>query len=279
MFPAGGFRAGLKTKIVGGRVLAFDTIGSTNDHLLALAREGAPEGIVVIAETQTEGRGRFGRGWSSPPGCNLYFSVLLRPSLSPASLPQITLVAAVSLCETLRETTDLDVRVKWPNDLVIGEKKICGILTEMTTRGKAAGAAVLGVGLNVNMEDALIPEGLRGIATSLCCEAGRRFDRSALLRRLLVSLDGDYRLFLREGFEPFRDRFAEHSSILGKEVRVEAAGRRMEGKAAGIDREGMLLVATEGGESIRVASGEISLLPVRLAGKADRGSLPSAGDG
>ncbi len=258
MFSADTVRRGLETVILGRELYCLDRIGSTNDHVLQLAREGAREGIVIVADTQEGGRGRLGRSWVSPSGCNLYFSILLRPQLAPSVLPQITLTAAVSLCETLRTATNLDVRIKWPNDLMIGRKKICGILTEMTTRGEAVEAAVLGIGLNVNMEERLIPEALQGIATSLSCEAGRRFDRSVLLQKLLVSLDGDYRLFLREGFEPFRDRFAEHSLILGYQVCLEVAGRRVEGEAAGIDREGMLLVATEGGEIIRVISGEVS---------------------
>jgi len=262
IFSAERVTAGLDTKVIGREVQVFETLGSTNDHLMELARSGADEGVVVTADGQAKGRGRFDRDWISPPGCNLYFSILLRPQLVQAALPQITLMAAVSLCETLRETTDLPVLIKWPNDLWIGEKKVCGILTEMTSRGGKTDAVILGVGLNVNMEEGSSSAELREIVTSLSCEGGRILDRLLLLQRILNALDRDYRRFLQKGFAPFRGRFEEYSLTLGKRIGVVVSGRRMEGEAVGIDREGLLKFLTEGGQVVRISSGEISF-PLR----------------
>ncbi len=258
MFSAENISEGLETEVVGKEIFTFETLASTNDDLMERARAGAAEGVVVVADKQTKGRGRFDRSWSSPSGCNLYFSILLRPRLFPAALPQITLTAAVSLCETLRAATNLEVQIKWPNDLWIGRRKICGILTEMTTRGETVEAVVLGIGLNVNMEDPIIPEALQGIATSLSCEAGRRFDRARLLQKLLVSLDRDYRLFLREGFEPFRKRFAERSLTRGRDVTTSVSGREVFGRTVGVSRNGGLLIREKDGRVLELHSGEVS---------------------
>jgi len=279
MFAVDTMKAGLATEIFGRDLHCFGSIDSTNDYAMKMAREGVPEGTLIVADSQSRGKGRQGRCWVSPPGCNLYFSAVLRPMLAPAALPQITLMAAVSLCETLRVTTDLAVQIKWPNDLWIGAGKVGGILTEMSVRGDEVLFVVLGIGLNVNLSMEEVPTELRDTATSLLCEAGRRFDRASLLQRLLVSLDRDYLLYRREGFEPFRDRFSDLSLTLGKQVCLEVTGRRVEGRATGIDREGMLLVATGGGESIRVTSGEISFSSVDLVEKVDRRLFFDEGDG
>ncbi len=259
MFSAERITEGLATEVIGKQVFTFDRIGSTNDHAMKQAREGAAEGRVVVADSQELGRGRFDRSWLSPPGCNLYFSILLRPQLAQAALPQMTLMAAVSLCETLRETTNLPVLIKWPNDLWIGEKKVCGILTEMTSRGSATGAVILGIGLNVNMEEERIPKALQGTATSLSCAGGRHFDRAELLQQLLRSLDRDYCLFLLKGFEPFQKRFANFSLTEGKKILSEVSGRRLSGWAIGVSLQGGLLIREENGHVQELLSGEVTI--------------------
>jgi BirA family biotin operon repressor/biotin-[acetyl-CoA-carboxylase] ligase len=252
-------REGLATSRIGRDVRVFSLIDSTNDHVLELGRQGVPEGTLVVAESQRRGRGRLGRRWESPPGCNLYFSVLLRPPLAPVAMAQITLMSGVSLCEALRGATGLDVMIKWPNDLWICGRKVGGILTETAARGKTVPFVVVGIGLNVNLSEKEIPEELEETATSLFLAGKRRFDRVALLRILVQALDRDYLLFLEEGFEPFRRRFAAYSLTVGRTVSLEQAGREVQGTAEGITRTGALQVREKNGALLEVLSGDVTL--------------------
>ena len=251
----------LDTAVIGGAIRYVEEIDSTNRLAMDLGRGGEPEGTVVVAEAQTEGKGRLGRAWASPPGWNLYFSVLLRPPISPESLARITLVTAVSLCQALRSETGLPVQIKWPNDLWVHGKKVGGILAEMSADMDQVRYAVVGVGINVNFPLSALPSSLKDTATSLSQAAGRTFSRVALLRALLKSMDKDYGLFCREGFAPFRDQWTGLSITSGQKVRVALPGEMMEGTAVGINDQGALAVKRRDGVLCHVVSGDVSLMP------------------
>lgn len=248
----------LGTELFGRRLIAVATTGSTNDLASDAARGGASEGTVVIAEAQTAGRGRLGRAWQSEPGINLYMSVLLRPELGPAEAPRLSLLAGVAVAEAL-EAEGLEVSIKWPNDILVGRRKIAGILTEMEAEADRVRAVVVGIGVNLNStEDDFLPE-LRDKATSVLIESGHRADRPAFAARLLGSFERHYRDFSRQGLAAVVADWNRRSCLDGQRVRVTQAGATVEGLCVGIDSDGALLVKQGDGESRRVVAGDVSL--------------------
>lgn len=246
-------------KVIGHTLIYEREVSSTNEVVHSLARLGNPEGIVVLAERQTHGRGRLGRTWISTPGKSLTLSVLLRPPIPPARAPQLTLVTAVALAAGLRSETGLPVQVKWPNDLRIGGRKTGGILTEMAGTGRTIGHVVIGIGLNVNPDPGGFPEEIRHTATSLAEAAGAPLPRQRILEVVMDSLDHAYVRYLDEGFEPIRESWEVLSDTIGREVTVREHGRVVRGAARGIDDEGFLLVEAFDGTISRVVSGDVSL--------------------
>ncbi len=238
----------------------YPHLGSTNTGARRLAEKGAPGGTVVLADTQSAGRGRRGRSWHSPPGKGIYFSLLLRPpGTSPAAAAPLTLAAAVAVARQLRECTGVEVAVKWPNDLLIGSKKMGGILAEARADGQALRYLVLGIGLNINHRAEDFPSELRRRATSLYLESGLTFERTALFLDLLKDLRRCLDLFFKEGFAPFQPPWKELSATLGKEVKLAGAGRgeAVQGKAVDLDVEGALLIEDDRGRRHRIFCGEI----------------------
>ena len=194
-------RDGLKTSIFGReRIDHFPVIDSTNVHARMIADRGAPEGTVVVAEAQLKGKGRRGRSWFSPAGEGIYVSVILRPRVAPSEAPQLVLMAAVAAAEALLAHAALPVSVKWPNDILVGGKKIAGILTEMRLAGDRIDHVVIGMGVNVNTPAESLPPEIAAIATSLCADTGRTFSRAGLLRTYLEKLEGWYALFRERAF-------------------------------------------------------------------------------
>jgi BirA family biotin operon repressor/biotin-[acetyl-CoA-carboxylase] ligase len=247
-----GFNAGL---LCAHGIHYFPRLGSTNDQARRLAEDGAPGGTVVLADAQSAGRGRRGRAWHSPPGKGLYFSLLLRPpEMSPPAAAPLTLAAAAAAARKLRQSTGVPVAVKWPNDLLVGAKKLGGILTEARCNERALLYIVLGMGLNVNHRAEDFPPELRGSATSLYLERGIAFERIALLLDLLEDLRRSVELFFQEGFAPFLPLWKELSATLGREVRLAGGGA---GKAVDLDADGALLVEDEQGRRRRLTCGEI----------------------
>jgi BirA family biotin operon repressor/biotin-[acetyl-CoA-carboxylase] ligase len=245
-----------------GQVLhCFDELASTNDTAKQLAEEGAAHGEVVIAERQTAGRGRRGRAWISPPGRNLYFSVVLRPDLPPQRAPEITLVASVALCHAVRRA-GADAGIKWPNDLVVDDRKLCGILTEMAADPDRVQWVVLGAGVNLNTRPEDFPEELRSIATSVAAERGQPVPRALFAAAAFALLEEWLDRHAEGGFAAVRDEWRVLSDTLGREVRVTAEGREIRGLAEDVDESGALLVRTGGGlEAVR--SGEVMHLRAR----------------
>jgi BirA family biotin operon repressor/biotin-[acetyl-CoA-carboxylase] ligase len=250
---------GLKTLTFARRVHCLESTDSTNRVASDLAGQGAEEGELVIADTQTRGRGRLGRSWISPPKSNLYFSLILRPSIIPSAIAQITLMAAVSLSESLSKQTALPVRIKWPNDLWVNGKKAAGILTEMSGEMDRVRHVVLGVGININMPKEELPPDLRRLATSLSIEAGRTFSRVRLLQGILEALEKDYLFFCKDGFQSFQERWMKASIKSGHPVHVQMPHREISGRVLGINNQGYLQVETKDGIVEDVVSGDVTL--------------------
>ncbi len=251
----------LNTHDLGQTLHWYEELGSTSDRAKELADEGADPGTVVVAETQTAGRGRRGRVWASPPRRNLYFSVILRPELPPARAPELTLVASVALCDALRQA-GVQAGIKWPNDLLVSGRKIAGILTELAAEPDRVHWVVVGAGVNVNARAEDFPEELRAAATSVLLERGQAAPRALFAAACFTALEEWLDRHAEDGFGPVRDAWRERSVTLGREVIVEADGREIAGTAEDIDESGALLVRSRAGVE-RILSGDVTLLRAR----------------
>lgn len=251
----------LNTHDVGQVLHWFREVGSTNDVAKQLADEGASHGEVVIAEAQTAGRGRRGRSWSSPPGRNLYASVVLRPELPPTRAPELTLLASVALCQAVRQA-GVSASIKWPNDVLARGKKLAGVLTEMGAELDQVQWVVLGFGVNVNAAAEDFPPEVREVATSLALERGEAVPRALFAAATLTTLEEWLDRHAAEGFAPVRDAWRSLSDTLGREVRVRGGGEEVVGVATDIDEGGALLVRTPAGLR-HVYSGDVETLRAR----------------
>lgn len=251
-------RPGIRTGRFGTVLLSFSEIDSTNRLLLDLAAQGYPEGTVAQADSQTHGRGRQGRSWITPPGRALAFSVLLRPRLRPKDLPWITLMAAVAVARAL-EGFRLGPGIKWPNDILLGGKKICGILTEMGPAQDNEPSVVLGIGLNVNQAHQDFPVGLRRSATSLRVATKKEWDRDRLLGALLDRLEEEYERLSKGQVARLIAEWGRRNVTLGREVRVDQGREAFLGTAVGLDRNGALVLRLKSGEVRRILSGDVAV--------------------
>ena len=233
---------------IGARIVALAETTSTNAVAFRLAEEGAAEGTVVIAEQQTGGKGRLGRVWASPPGVNLYCSIILRPPIQPVAAPQLTFLSVIAVARAMEKLTPVLTRIKWPNDLLVNGKKIAGLLNEMSAETDKVNFVILGIGVNLNMDAAQFPAELRHPATSLFLETGSRVDRTEFARVLLEELDTLYAVFLEQGYDPARQEWLERSRLAGALVTVTDNGTVRRGRVSGIDAYGALLL--DSGEQI-----------------------------
>jgi len=252
-------RDGLHTKWLGRNILFLNEVDSTNRLAKELAMHGAPEGMVVIAETQTRGRGRLGRKWVSPIG-GLWFSIILRPNLHPAEAVKLTFLAGLAVAKVLSERLGLKVETKWPNDVLVNGRKICGILTEMSTARETVNFVVVGIGINVNFDvENVLPEALRKTATSLESELGRKIQLEELFRILLEELENLYEQFIREGFDPILRKWKNYARFLGCQVEVISATEKLRGLALDVNNDGALVVRLEDGTIKKVFFGDVSI--------------------
>lgn len=235
----------LETSWIGKPYHYFPQIGSTNDEALRLAAQGSPHGCVVVAEEQTAGRGRLRRPWISPARHGIYLSLILRTSLPIRQAPQSTLVAALSLVRVLSARYRLGAVVKWPNDVLIGGRKVTGILTEMQSDQDMIRFLVIGIGINVNHTPDELTGPLRYPATSLAIESGNPIKRQDVLLAFLHRFEQDYEQFLRKGFSAVLPDLEEASGILGKTIKVHCGEKILRGKAVGFTHEGALRLLTE----------------------------------
>ncbi|MBM3307297.1 MAG: biotin--[acetyl-CoA-carboxylase] ligase [Candidatus Eisenbacteria bacterium] len=244
--------------VVGRRVVRVASVGSTNTELRALADAGEPEGTVLVADEQTAGRGRAGRPWFSPAGRGLWFSFLLRPNRPAAEVAGLSVATALSVASALRGAPGVDARVKWPNDIVVGGRKLGGVLLESRqAAGGAVESVIVGVGINVNVAPDEFPAEIALSATSLSTLLGRRVSRQETLRSLLERLDADARLFAESGLTAFRARWLELSATLGRPVEAATAARTVRGTAVDLSPDGALVVETDDGRRTEVRHGDV----------------------
>ena len=238
-------------------VVHYKEVDSTNAEARRLSVEGAESGLVVTAKKQTAGKGRRGRSWESPADENLYFSILLRPSLEPEKAPMLTLVMAYSVAKSLQKE-DIQVLIKWPNDLVCSGKKVCGILTEMNLSGAQVEDVIVGVGLNVNTMK--FPDELEDKATSLRKETLRELECGELLQLILKEFDKQYQRFLEnQNLEFLQEDYNAMLINRDREVMVLEPSKEYLAKALGINKFGELLVQKEDGSTEAVFAGEVSV--------------------
>jgi BirA family biotin operon repressor/biotin-[acetyl-CoA-carboxylase] ligase len=248
-----------KTRIVGRDIQVFERTTSTNDVIEKLARDGVKEGAVVFAESQTKGRGRLGRKWISPERKGLWFSILLRPDLRPQEATQLTVASATALRRAIQNVTGLSPEIKWPNDILIGGKKVAGILTELSAELDHVRHVILGVGVDVNLGAGEFPPELRKLATSLKIESGRAFSRPELAATILRELDFDYARICAGKFTAVADEWEAHCTTIGRDVTVQIGGRKLRGRAESLDDDGALLLRTEHGRLEPITGGDVTL--------------------
>lgn len=225
---------------------------STNDEAKKLASEGAPEGTVVTADVQTAGRGRRGRTWMSPAG-NLYLSVILRPKIAPAAAPPLAPAMGLAVALAIEEVAPLSARIKWPNDVMVSDRKVAGILVESMLSGSTLDAVIVGIGVNVGSE---LPAEIAEIATTLSREAVRNVRKSEIEEALLTSMSAVYRRFLEGGFAALAEEWNERDWLLGRPVSIAGADHTVTGKGGGIDPDGALRVET-GRDLALITTGEV----------------------
>jgi BirA family biotin operon repressor/biotin-[acetyl-CoA-carboxylase] ligase len=250
-------KSGLRTKTVGKIVHLFPEAGSTNTVAMEMASRGEPEGAVVVAETQTAGKGRLGRKWISPKG-NLYLSVVFRPPVPVHKAPLITLMGAVAAASAIRSACGLPASIKWPNDILLAGRKVGGLLTEMSAEPDRIRHIVLGIGLDVNMIPDALPVEVRETSTTLAIEAGGNIERAVLLQHLLRELDRWYAAFQANDAAVLQE-WRTLNCTLGNPVSVSGAGEVIEGEAVAIDSEGRLVVKLDDGTERTVAAGDVTL--------------------
>ena len=248
-----------ETKVIGRDIQVFAQTTSTNDVVEKLARDGVKEGAVVFAESQTKGRGRLGRTWTSPARKGLWFSILLRPNLRPQETTQLTVAAAAAVWRAIHAVTGLSPEIKWPNDILIGGKKVVGILTELSAEVDRVKHITLGIGVDVNLTANELPLELRKIATSLRIESGKPIERAELATQILRELDKDYSRVCSGKFAALADEWEGHCSTIGQQVTVGIGERRLRGRAEALDDDGALLLRTEHGRLERVIGGDVTL--------------------
>jgi BirA family biotin operon repressor/biotin-[acetyl-CoA-carboxylase] ligase len=251
-------RDGLETKYIGRELYCFDEAGSTNELAMKLAESTASEGTVVIAERQTAGKGRLGRKWISPAGAGLWFSVILKPKISPQHSAKLTFISGLAVLDAIKALTGLKAGLKWPNDVMINGRKVCGILTEIKSGPDVIKYQVLGIGVNVNIAEKDFPDLLKCSATSLAQESKKEVVRLKLLKEILKNIETGYDLFKKEGFSPFLSRWKEHSVTLNKKVKVAGILESFEGFAVDVDEDCALILRLATGEKKRVLSGDVS---------------------
>ncbi|MGD6815787.1 biotin--[acetyl-CoA-carboxylase] ligase [Metabacillus sp. 113a] len=252
-------QSGLATSFMGQSIYHEKSVPSTQKIAHTLASEGASEGTVVIADEQTEGRGRLARVWHSPINTGIWMSCILKPKIPLSQTPQLTLLTAVAVVQAIEETAGVHPFIKWPNDILINGKKAVGILTELQAEADSVHSVIIGTGINVNQEGADFPDELKPIATSLKLEAGREVSRAALIQAILQKLEQLYTTYLASGFHPVKLLWESYSISLGREIKARTLQGTLSGKALGINDEGVLLLETAEGKIEKIYSADIEL--------------------
>ena len=248
---------GLTTRVVGSKIFVFETIDSTNACARTLGDADTPEGAVVVADFQTNGRGRQGRAWLSEPDSNLLFSVVLRPAVKVEMAGLLTLYASAAVARAIERCIGESVECKWPNDLLLHGKKFCGILLENSFQQSGLGYAVVGVGINVNQ--LVLPPDIAERATSLARETGIEYDRKKVLHAVLTEMDMLYSAAGKGDFALVMSEWTKRCLMFGKSVKVQQHDHTMEGTALRLNHDGGLIISSSGGEQI-VYAGDVTLV-------------------
>lgn len=243
-----------------GMLTRLDSVASTQEAAKALAEQDAPEGTAVMAEEQTAGRGRQGRKWHSPKGKGIWMSVVLRPSIPLQATPQLTILAGAAVCAAIRRMTGVETGIKWPNDLLVRGRKLCGILLESSVGPGGLQYTIAGIGISANLEAGDYPAELGEVATSLLIESGGPVDRERLAMEVLAELQKRYGQFLEEGLPPIAALWEDMSVTLGRTIVYRTPEGPREGTAVGLAGDGGLLVREHGGNLIHLCTGEITLI-------------------
>lgn len=252
-------RWNLKTKIIGKEIYSYESVGSTNNIAYELAEKGAREGAVVIANEQTKGKGRLGRSWASPREGGIYLSCILRPDILPNEVPKITLVAGLGAVKAIRKFVGLEGLIRWPNDILISDRKTGGILTELKGELDCVNFVILGIGINVNTHKTRLPKG----GTSLKEESAssKDFSRVELVKILFETLEKEYVRFKEGRFSNIKDELKSYSCTLGRYISITTSGRRkFHGKAVDINEDGGLVVKLDNGSQETFLSGDVTLV-------------------
>jgi len=246
---------GLNTKIIGRKIYYLERCSSTMDIAMQLVCDNPAEGTLILTEAQTKGRGRLGRHWVSPKYKGIYFSLMLKPKVPPAQTAVLTLLAAVSVCEAVKTVTDITCSIKWPNDILVNNRKLGGILTELEAELDRVNFVIIGIGLNVNNE----PQELlrNAISLKVASPSHEKIDRLELLREILRKIEDEYLLFQKKGAGPILDKWKDFNITLGQRVKISSARVQIEGQAVDIDSDGGLLVRKDSGALQKFMSGDV----------------------
>jgi BirA family transcriptional regulator, biotin operon repressor / biotin---[acetyl-CoA-carboxylase] ligase len=250
----------LYTDFIGQNILFFKEVDSTNEVAKNLAAEGAKEGTLVMAESQKKGKGRRGKKWVSPSG-GIWMTIILRPDIPPEIAPHLTLVTGVAVAETLDKECSIEVGIKWPNDILIGDKKVCGILTELSTGRGNLSYVVVGIGIDLNVDVDGFPPDLREGATSLKLELNREIHGAELVQRFLQNFETRYKQFNQDGFNDILKDWRKFSKTIGSYVEIHKKGRIVRGEAVGINHDGVLILEQDDGALRKIISGECFHIP------------------
>ena len=248
----------LAGKYFGHRLYYYPVTGSTNDDAFKLGIAGAPEGTVVVADAQTKGRGRLQRAWHSPSGSNIYTTIILRPKMDAARTPQISILAGVAVAEVLESYCPGRIKVKWPNDILIDGKKVCGILSQAKAEVNKVDFIILGIGINVNINQ--FPDEISNIATSLAMETGKIISRQQLIISLYENMTKWYKQLLKDGFSQIKEKWLSLSQMIGQKVQVIFQEEVISGKAIDLDNDGSLILIAEDGKKIKASAGDATIM-------------------
>ena len=249
----------LETIFVGQKVIAFQAVQSTNKTASTLADQGAKEGTIVVAEKQTQGKGRFGRNWHSIEKKGIYCSIILRPPFSPEFAPGLSLMTAVALADTLKGFTDANVQIKWPNDILLNGKKTAGILTELSAEKNRINHVIVGVGININHSKNDFSDELLNRATSIAIENKAVINRVDLLKKFLVYFESMYELYKSDRLKTIHNKLLSYSSLLGTNIQLSQGNELIDGKVVDINNNGALVLESHGKEIV-INSGEVTVV-------------------
>lgn len=252
-------RESLHADIIGKDLQYLEQVDSTNLYAKRFADNGFQEGTVIIADEQLKGKGRLGRTWVSPKGKGIWMTIMLKPRINPAEAAKITLLTACAVSKAI-EGCGVSPKIKWPNDIILNGKKLCGILTEMSVEQDEINYVIVGIGINVNLEQQDFPEDLQSTATSIRIEKGSNVIRKELTAAIMNNFESYYKVFTKTGsIREFIEEYKDKSAVLGKDVTVTSSSLNLKGKALDITEEGQLLLELEDGSIKEIISGEVSV--------------------